>query len=94
MQSDPGGYGFWSVHTLVHTDELQPCQIHARDVWPFELAANCNNSNLNFDGGTDLHNMAMFNGLYSTGARRVDMNTDGDTDAATYANEYDKATGP
>ncbi|UYV11365.1 MAG: hypothetical protein NCW75_08615 [Phycisphaera sp.] len=96
MQADPvTGCAFWSTHTLVHQNDITIND--KRDVWLFQSVFNCGNSNLNFDGGTDLYDMAMFNSLYSTGARRVDMNTDGTTDAtdaAIYADEYDKATGP
>ena len=68
-----------------------------RDAWLFQTLFNCNNSNLNFDEGTDLYDMALFNDYYSTGARRVDMNTDGttdSTDAALYHAAYDAATSP
>ena len=97
MQSDPDGCGFFSVHPLVHTDDPEPCQINARDVWLFELAAYCNNANLNGDTVVDLYDMAMFNDLFAAGARRVDMNTDGTTDAtdaALYNAAYDAATSP
>jgi hypothetical protein len=97
MQADPvTGCAFWSTHTLV-TPETDPAERDKRDVWLFQTLFNCNNSNLNFDGGTDLYDMAMFNDLYLQGARRVDMNTDGTTDAtdaAIYDAAYDAATGP
>ena len=97
MQSDPDGCGFWSVHTLVTDTDTSVCQVNARSVWLFELAANCENANLNFDGGVDVLDMALFNDLYSTGARRVDMNVDGTTDATDailYQSTYDAATRP
>ena len=97
MQSDPDGCGFWSVHTLVHTADPEPCQINARDVWLFELDENCLNANLNGDSVVDLFDMALFNDLFATGARRVDMDTSGTidaTDATLFQNAYQEATGP
>ena len=95
MQADPvTGCAFWSTHTLVHQNALVNDR---RDVWLFQTLFNCGNSNLNFDSGTDLYDMAMFNDLYSVGARRVDMNIDGTTDATDatlYQNAYDAATRP
>ncbi|MEQ9095650.1 MAG: hypothetical protein RIE32_05240 [Phycisphaerales bacterium] len=41
--------------------------------------------------------MTLFNDLIATGARRVDMNTDGQTDDTLYHDAYDAndaATGP
>lgn len=90
MQADPLYCGFWSAHTLAK-------DVDERDEWMFFLPMNCQSPNLNFEGGTDLYDMALFNSYYAAGARRVDMNTDGTTDAtdaAIYADEYDKATGP
>ena len=96
MQADPvTGCAFWSTHTLVHAADLTVND--KRDVWLFQTLFNCNNANLNFDGGTDLYDMAMFNDLYLQGARRVDMNVDGTTDATDailYQDAYDAATGP
>lgn len=96
MQADPdNNCRFWSLHTLVHNvpdPQQDPQSVDKRDVWLFEIPGNCNNANLNGDGGVDMFDMAMFNDLYSTGARRVDMNTDGTTDAADaaeYADAYD-----
>lgn len=96
MQADPvTGCAFWSTHTLVHQNDVTVND--KRDVWLFQTLFNCGNSNLNFDEGTDLYDMAMFNSLYGTGARRVDMNVDGTTDATDailYQDAYDAATGP
>ncbi|MEQ9094891.1 MAG: hypothetical protein RIE32_01355 [Phycisphaerales bacterium] len=98
MQADPvTGCSFWSVHTLVHDVADGPTVLDRRDVWLFQSVFNCGNSNLNFDEGTDLYDMAMFNDLFNAGARRVDMNTDGTTDATDailYHDAYDAATGP
>jgi hypothetical protein len=101
MQLDPSGCRLWSVHTLVHNPGGQPPSMITttddRDIWVFEVPGNCNNSNLNFDEGTDAYDLALFNSFYSTGARRVDMNVDGTTDAADaaiYADAYDAATQP
>jgi hypothetical protein len=98
MQADPvTGCAFWSVHTLVHDVNDGPTVLDRRDVWLFETQFNCNNSNLNFDEGTDAYDLALFNSFYSTGARRVDMNTDGTTDsadAAIYTDAYETATQP
>ncbi|MEQ8317297.1 MAG: hypothetical protein RIE77_06885 [Phycisphaerales bacterium] len=92
MQADPSNdCVFWSTHTLVHEDDLTVND--KRDIWFFETVINCNNANLNGDGGVDLLDMAMFNDYYSTGARRVDMNTDGttdSTDAIIYNDAYDE----
>ncbi|UYV14055.1 MAG: hypothetical protein NCW75_07120 [Phycisphaera sp.] len=94
MQADPFTCDLWSSHTLVH-DDMQTHtsidEIDLRDVWLLQNPINCNNANLNGDGGVDLLDMAMFNDYYATGARRVDMNTDGTTDAtdaAEYADAY------
>jgi hypothetical protein len=96
MQADPvTGCAFWSTHTLVHAADTTVND--KRDVWLFQSLFNCGNANLNFDEGTDLYDMAMFNSLYGTGARRVDMNVDGTTDvtdAILYQSAYDAATGP
>ncbi|MFI4915301.1 MAG: hypothetical protein ACIAS6_02190 [Phycisphaerales bacterium JB060] len=98
MQADPvTSCAFWSVHTLVHDVDDGPTVLDRRDVWLFQTLFNCGNSNLNFDAGTDLYDMAMFNSLYGAGARRVDMNTDGQTDATDailYQDAYDAATSP
>ncbi len=98
MQADPvTGCAFWSTHTLVHPPADTTYPNDERDVWLFQTLHNCNNSNLNFDEGTDLYDMAMFNSLYSAGARRVDMNVDGQTDstdAALYDAAYEAATAP
>lgn len=96
MQADPvTGCAFWSTHTLAHAADTSVND--RRDAWLFQTLFNCGNSNLNFDDGTDLYDMAMFNDLYLQGARRVDMNVDGttdSTDAILYQNAYDAATGP
>ncbi len=100
MQADPvNGCAFWSVHTLVYDNgpSIDPVSTNSRDIWLFETQFECGNSNLNFDGGTDLYDMAMFNDLFLQGARRVDMNIDGttdSTDAALYQDAYDAATSP
>ena len=94
-QADPANpCAFWSTHTLVHQNALVNDR---RDVWLFETLINCNNANLNNDLSVNLYDMAMFNDLYSVGARRVDMNVDGTTDATDailYQNAYDAATRP
>jgi hypothetical protein len=41
-----------------------------------------------------LIDITMFNDLFATGARRVDMNTDGTTDAILYQDANDAATWP
>ncbi len=72
-------------------------RIDARDTWLIENDVACNNANLNGDGNVDTLDMAIFNDLFSLGARRVDMNTDGRTDATNailYQDAYDAATGP
>ncbi|MEQ8843285.1 MAG: hypothetical protein RIB58_00400 [Phycisphaerales bacterium] len=100
MQADPSGCRLWSVHTLVH-DPGGPTPgmittINERDVWVIEVPGNCNNANLNGDSQVDLYDMSMFTDLFATGARRVDMDTDGDTDstdAALYQAAYDAAAG-
>ncbi|MEQ9097274.1 MAG: hypothetical protein RIE32_13545 [Phycisphaerales bacterium] len=95
MQADPFTCDLWSVHTLVHDDGTNPSSItdiDRRDVWLLENPINCNNANLNGDSMVDLFDMAAFNDFYATGARRVDMDTDGDTDATDaviYQNAYD-----
>ncbi|MGD1915534.1 MAG: hypothetical protein ACFCBV_05045 [Phycisphaerales bacterium] len=100
MQADPFTCDLWSVHTLVHDDGSNPStitDIDLRDVWLIENDISCNNANLNGDLQVDLYDMSMFADLFATGARRVDMDTDGDTDAADavlYQAAYDAATGP
>lgn len=95
MQADPFTCDLWSVHTLVHDDGTNPStitDISKRDVWLLENPINCNNANLNGDSMVDLLDMAAFNDFYATGARRVDMNADGQTDstdAMIYNNAYD-----
>lgn len=95
MQADPFTCDLWSVHTLVHDDGSSPSSItniDRRDVWLLENPINCNNANLNGDSMVDLFDMAAFNDFYATGARRVDMNTDGETDstdAIIYQDAYD-----
>ncbi|NRA57896.1 MAG: hypothetical protein HRU13_07235, partial [Phycisphaerales bacterium] len=94
MQVDPEDpCSFWSVHTLVH-DKPDPAQdptsIDERDVWLFEAGFGCLNANLNGQDGVDLFDMALFSGFFATGARRVDMNADGQTDA-TDASLYQAA---
>lgn len=96
MQVDPeDACTFWSVHTLVGDlpDPAQdPVSIDERDVWLFEAGFGCLNANLNGEDGVDLFDMAMFNDFFATGARRVDMNTDGQTDATDailYQDAYD-----
>lgn len=93
MQADPNDCKLWSVHTLVHNDDgIDPVSIDERDVWLFELPGNCSNANLNGDTQVNLYDITMFNDLFATGARRVDMDTDGDTDstdAALYQAAYD-----
>ena len=98
MQADPvTGCAFWSVHTLAHDPGETIYPNDERDVWLFQTLHNCQNSNLNFDDGVDMLDMALFNDYYSVGARRVDMNIDGQTDATDatlFQNAYQEATGP
>ncbi|MEQ8844030.1 MAG: hypothetical protein RIB58_04170 [Phycisphaerales bacterium] len=100
MQADPFTCDLWSVHTLVHDDGSNPSSvtdIDRRDVWLIENDISCNNANLNGDSQVDLYDMTEFTDFFATGARRVDMDTDGDTDstdAALYQAAYDAATGP
>jgi hypothetical protein len=100
MQADPLTCDLWSVHTLVHDDGSNPSSItdiDRRDVWLIENDISCNNANLNGDSQVDIYDINEFTDFFATGARRVDMDTDGDTDstdAALYQAAYDAATGP